>query len=133
MQSLAGGFLTAKYRKGQPLPKSKRVSGAKEKMTDQGFAVIAALDAVAGAHESSQAAVALARLLSRPTISSLIIGCELPQAAAGSRFRTRDGARSRRTCRAGYGQCGHVRPESSSPGFPLDFPDQSLQKIPRPT
>ncbi len=31
---LAGGFLTGKYRKGQPLPKSKRASRAKEYMTE---------------------------------------------------------------------------------------------------
>jgi aryl-alcohol dehydrogenase-like predicted oxidoreductase len=76
---LAGGFLTGKYRKGQPLPKSQRVSGAKEKMTDEGFGVLAALDTVAEAHEASLAAVALAWLISKPTVSAPIMGANTPE------------------------------------------------------
>lgn len=76
---LAGGFLTGKYRKGQPLPKSQRVSGAKEKMTDEGFGVLAALDTVAEAHETSLAAVALAWLISKPTVSAPIMGANTPE------------------------------------------------------
>lgn len=76
---LAGGFLTGKYRKGRPLPNSQRVSGAKEKMTDEGFGVLAALDTVAEAHETSLAAVALAWLISKPTISAPIMGANTPE------------------------------------------------------
>ena len=71
---LAGGFLTGKYRKGQPLPKSQRVSEAREKMTDEGFGVLAVLDTLAEAHGTSLAAVALAWLISKPTISAPIMG-----------------------------------------------------------
>ena len=71
---LAGGFLTGKYRKGQPLPESQRAGRAKEYMTDQGFAVVAALDAVSKAHGATVPAVALAWELTRPRIQSPIIG-----------------------------------------------------------
>jgi aryl-alcohol dehydrogenase-like predicted oxidoreductase len=71
---LAGGFLTGKYRKGQPLPESQRAGRAKEYMTDQGFSVVDALDAVAKAHGATIPAVALAWELTRPQIQSPIIG-----------------------------------------------------------
>ncbi len=71
---LAGGFLTGKYRKGQPLPESQRAGRAKEYMTDQGFAVIDALDAVAKSHSTTIPAVALAWEMTRPAINAPIIG-----------------------------------------------------------
>jgi aryl-alcohol dehydrogenase-like predicted oxidoreductase len=71
---LAGGFLTGKYRRGQPLPQSQRAGRAKEYMTDQGFAVVDALDAVAQARGATIPAVALAWELTRPQIQSPIIG-----------------------------------------------------------
>ena len=71
---LGGGFLTGKYRKGQPLPQSQRAGRAKEYMTDQGFAAVDALDAIAKAHGSAIPAVALAWELTRPQIQSPIIG-----------------------------------------------------------
>jgi aryl-alcohol dehydrogenase-like predicted oxidoreductase len=76
---LAGGFLTGKYRAGQPLPKSQRAGRAKEYMTSQGFAVIDALDAVAQAHATTIPAVALAWELTRPGIQSPIIGANTPE------------------------------------------------------
>ena len=36
---LAGGFLTGKYRKNEPLPESKRAEGRKRAMTDKNFAL----------------------------------------------------------------------------------------------
>ncbi|MDP9238396.1 MAG: aldo/keto reductase [Chloroflexota bacterium] len=75
---LAGGFLTGKYRKGQPLPKSQRAGRAKEYMTDQGFAVVEALDRNASAHAMSIPAVALAWELTRPAIQAPIIGANTP-------------------------------------------------------
>jgi aryl-alcohol dehydrogenase-like predicted oxidoreductase len=71
---LAGGFLTGKYRRGQPLPKSQRAGRAKEYMTDQGFAAVDALDAVASAHRTSVPAVALAWELARSAVRAPIIG-----------------------------------------------------------
>jgi aryl-alcohol dehydrogenase-like predicted oxidoreductase len=76
---LGGGFLTGKYRKGRPLPESQRAEGAKGYMTEQGFAVIDALDGVAEAHDTSAAAVALAWLLAKPTVTAPIAGANTPE------------------------------------------------------
>lgn len=79
---LAGGFLTGKYRKGQPLPESQRAGRAKEYMNDRGFAVIDALDSIAKAHDVSIAAVALAWEMTRPAIDAPIIGANSPEQLA---------------------------------------------------
>jgi aryl-alcohol dehydrogenase-like predicted oxidoreductase len=71
---LGGGFLTGKYRKDSALPRTPRAYGAKQYMTDQGFAAIDALTVVAGAHGASLAAVALAWQLTRPAVVAPIIG-----------------------------------------------------------
>jgi aryl-alcohol dehydrogenase-like predicted oxidoreductase len=71
---LAGGFLTGKYRRGQPLPKSQRADRSKRYMTDQGLAVIDELDRVAKSHATTIAAVALAWQLTRPAVTAPIIG-----------------------------------------------------------
>ncbi len=75
---LAAGFLTGKYRKGRPLPKSQRAARVKKYITDAGFAVVDALDAVAHAHAATIPAVALAWELTRPAIQSPIIGANSP-------------------------------------------------------
>jgi aryl-alcohol dehydrogenase-like predicted oxidoreductase len=71
---LAAGFLTGKYRRGQPLPKSQRAGGVKQYLHERGFAAIAALESVAAVHSATIATVALAWELSRPGIQSPIIG-----------------------------------------------------------
>jgi aryl-alcohol dehydrogenase-like predicted oxidoreductase len=76
---LAGGFLTGKYRKGQPLPKSQRAGRAKEYMTDHGFAVVEALVGLAKAHSTTIPAVALAWELTRPAVQAPIIGANTPE------------------------------------------------------
>ena len=66
---LARGFLTGKYRRDGARVDSPRASGVQATyLNDRGFAVIDALDAVAAAHGSSPAAVALAWLLAQPTV-----------------------------------------------------------------
>jgi aryl-alcohol dehydrogenase-like predicted oxidoreductase len=75
---LAGGFLTGKYRRGQPMPDSQRAGRVKSYMNDRGFAVIGALDAIAKSHDTSVAAVALAWQLANPTITAAIIGANSP-------------------------------------------------------
>jgi aryl-alcohol dehydrogenase-like predicted oxidoreductase len=80
---LGAGFLTGKYREGQPLPESQRAERAKQHMTEQGFRVLSALDAVAERHETTVAAVALAWLMAKPVISAPIIGANTPQQLAG--------------------------------------------------
>jgi aryl-alcohol dehydrogenase-like predicted oxidoreductase len=65
---LAAGFLTGKYRVGGPEVDSPRAARAVDHLDEHGLAVLDALDAVAGAHETTQAAVALAWLLAQPTV-----------------------------------------------------------------
>jgi aryl-alcohol dehydrogenase-like predicted oxidoreductase len=79
---LAGGFLSGKYRRDQPLPESQRAGRAKQYMTDQGFAVIDALDAVAKVHRVTVPAVALAWQMTRPAITGPIIGANTPDQLA---------------------------------------------------
>lgn len=67
--SLARGFLTGKYRRGGAEVSSPRAEGiAAEYLNERGFAVLDALDAVAGAHSAPVASVALAWLLTRPGV-----------------------------------------------------------------
>ena len=72
---LAGGFLTGKYRKGQPLPDTPRAQGIKERyFSDRNFAVIEKLESLGKEHGKSVTQMALAWLLSDPVITSPIIG-----------------------------------------------------------
>jgi len=79
---LAGGFLTGKYRRDQPLPKSARAEGVKRYLNEKGFRVIDALDAVAQAHNTTVAAAALAWQLANPMITAPIIGANTPEQLA---------------------------------------------------
>jgi aryl-alcohol dehydrogenase-like predicted oxidoreductase len=69
--SLARGFLSGKYRKGVVVD-SVRADGVKEYQDDKGWAVVAALDEIARAHNSSFSAIALAWLRSNPQVSTPI-------------------------------------------------------------
>ena len=51
---------------------SVRADGVKEYQTDKGWAVVAALDEIAKAHNSSVSAIALAWLRSNPQVSTPI-------------------------------------------------------------
>ena len=79
---LAGGFLTGKYRRGQPLPKSQRAENNKRYLNEKGYAVIDALDEVAKAHNTTLASVALAWQLANPVITAPIIGANSPEQLA---------------------------------------------------
>jgi aryl-alcohol dehydrogenase-like predicted oxidoreductase len=71
--SLASGFLTGKYRPGQPLPSSPRAKRIKERyMNENGFKVLEELDRVAAAHHATDAQVALAWIMAQPGITSAI-------------------------------------------------------------
>jgi aryl-alcohol dehydrogenase-like predicted oxidoreductase len=65
--ALAKGFLTGKYRDGAQV-ESPRAEGAKAYLDDRGRAVLADLDEIAAAHDTTVAAVALAWLRSRPGV-----------------------------------------------------------------
>jgi aryl-alcohol dehydrogenase-like predicted oxidoreductase len=75
---LEGGFLSGKYRRGESLPSTPRAYLNRKFMTDQGFAVTAALEAIAGEKGVTSSAVALAWLLHRPAITAPIIGANSP-------------------------------------------------------
>jgi aryl-alcohol dehydrogenase-like predicted oxidoreductase len=70
---LAKGFLSGKYRSAADLTKSPRGGGIKGYLNDRGHAVLAALDAVAQAHGSTPAQVALAWQIARPGLTAPIV------------------------------------------------------------
>ncbi|RYY21931.1 MAG: aldo/keto reductase [Chitinophagaceae bacterium] len=70
--SLASGFLTGKYRSEADLNQSKRGGGIKKYLTPRGQNLLAALDSVADKYKTTQAAVALAWLMSRPSVTAPI-------------------------------------------------------------
>jgi aryl-alcohol dehydrogenase-like predicted oxidoreductase len=77
---LAGGFLTGKYRPDAPRPESVRAGGTLDRYgNEKGWAVIAALDTIAAAHEKTVAQTALAWLLSNPVVTAPIIGANTPE------------------------------------------------------
>ncbi|MFF7440142.1 aldo/keto reductase [Streptomyces sp. NPDC008122] len=69
---LAAGFLTGKYRPGAGVDSVRASGAAKHLDTERGRAVLSALDAVAAAHETELATVALAWLAARPTVAAPI-------------------------------------------------------------
>lgn len=64
---LAGGFLSGKYRRGQPLPDSQRAAGVKKYLNDNGFAVLDAVEEIAHARGTAIPAVTVAWLLAKGT------------------------------------------------------------------
>jgi aryl-alcohol dehydrogenase-like predicted oxidoreductase len=71
---LAGGFLSGKYRKGQPMPDSVRARGLAQACTDKNFRLIEEMDGIAKLHGATVSQVALAWMLKDPVITSPIIG-----------------------------------------------------------
>ena len=75
---LAGGLLSGKYRMGEPAPEGTRMSQWVERLrsfdTPRNWAIVDTLRAAATTLECAPAAVALAWLLGKPTVSSVIIG-----------------------------------------------------------
>jgi len=73
---LAGGFLSGKYDRQNPAPSGTRFAEAGNFVPfdrERGYAVVDALREVASRHGATPAQVALAWLLTRPAISSVII------------------------------------------------------------
>lgn len=71
---LAGGFLTGKYRKDQPLPDSARVGGVRRYLTERNWTLLDAMDGIARTHGKAMSQVALAWQLMQPVITAPIIG-----------------------------------------------------------
>ena len=92
--ALAKGFLTGKYRDRADAGDSPRAEGALAYLDDRGRAVLDALDAVAAAHDSSPAAVAIAWLAAQPTVAAPIASArtveQLGPLLEGARLRLSD-------------------------------------------
>ena len=78
---LAGGLLSGKYGPGAPDPEGARRTAFDFPPVnrERAWPVIAAMREVAEKHGSSVARVALAWLLSRPVVTSVIIGAKTPE------------------------------------------------------
>ena len=73
---LAGGFLSGKYSRANPTPAGTRFAEAGSFVPfdkEMGYRVVETLKEVAGRHDASPARVALAWLLQRPAVSSVIV------------------------------------------------------------
>ena len=70
--SLAAGFLTGKYRSDEDFGKSPRGGGMRKYMNPRGATILKALDAVSARHGVEPATVALAWLMTRPSIAAPI-------------------------------------------------------------
>jgi len=80
---LSGGFLSGKYRRGQPRPKGARLSDPKMGFLSideqKGYDVVEELDKIAKAHNATVAQAALNYLLCKPGLTSVIIGVRTPE------------------------------------------------------
>ncbi len=71
--SLAGGFLSGKYRRGQALPPTPRAAGVeKNYLNDRDLGILDAVEAVAADYQATPAQVALAWIMARPGITAPI-------------------------------------------------------------
>jgi aryl-alcohol dehydrogenase-like predicted oxidoreductase len=79
---LAGGFLAGKYSRSTPAPAGTRFAEAGQFVPfdkELGYRVVEALKEVAARHGASPARVALAWVLGRPAVSSVIIAARKPE------------------------------------------------------
>jgi aryl-alcohol dehydrogenase-like predicted oxidoreductase len=77
---LAGGMLTGKYRRGQPLPENTRLSkGSPRFLNDQNLAIVEELAQLAAFRGHSLLELAFAWLLSHPPVASVIAGATSPE------------------------------------------------------
>lgn len=68
--SLASGFLTGKYRTEADVSASKRQRSNRKYMTERGFRILDALDAVAARTGASPAQIAIAWLIAQPDVTA---------------------------------------------------------------
>ena len=89
--SLGAGFLTGKYRSEADFAQSTRGGGMQKFMNPRGFAILAALDAVARSLGATMAQVALAWLMHRPSVTAPIASAtslaQLAELMASTRLR----------------------------------------------
>jgi aryl-alcohol dehydrogenase-like predicted oxidoreductase len=70
---LAGGFLTGKYRSESDAVGKARARNVTKYLNERGYKILGALDQVAANHHATPARVALAWLMSRPSITAPIV------------------------------------------------------------
>lgn len=70
--SLASGFLAGKYRSEKDLEGRARGGFVKKYLNDRGYKILDALDSVSKVHSATQAQVAIAWLMARPSITAPI-------------------------------------------------------------
>jgi aryl-alcohol dehydrogenase-like predicted oxidoreductase len=78
---LASGLLTGKYRRGLPAPAGTRLALRPERLTDEAFDRIEALESFAGSRGISLLDVAIGGLAAQPAIASVIAGATKPEQA----------------------------------------------------
>jgi aryl-alcohol dehydrogenase-like predicted oxidoreductase len=80
---LANGFLTGKYRQGEPPPEGTRLGAAgrqaEQILTEGNFATLAKLEAFAEARAHSMVDLAIGWLASQPHVGSVIAGATKPE------------------------------------------------------
>jgi aryl-alcohol dehydrogenase-like predicted oxidoreductase len=80
---LASGFLSGKYRAGEPLPEGTRLANAgpmaNRLLTDENFAMLGRLESFAEQRGRSVLDVAIAWLASKPFVGSVIAGATKPE------------------------------------------------------
>jgi aryl-alcohol dehydrogenase-like predicted oxidoreductase len=76
---LAHGLLTGKYRRGQPAPEESRLAGRPERLTDEAFDRIEALEQFAEERGRSLLEVAIGGLAAQPAVGSVIAGATKPE------------------------------------------------------
>jgi aryl-alcohol dehydrogenase-like predicted oxidoreductase len=91
---LANGLLTGKYRRGEPAPEGTRLAGLPDRLKQESFDTIEALEKYAAERGLSLLDVAIGGLAAKPTVGSVIAGATKPEqvranAAAGQWEPTR--------------------------------------------
>ncbi len=81
---LANGFLTGKYRPGEPPPEGTRLAamqgrGAEQTLTDANYEMLGKLESFAGERGHSMLDLAIGWLASQPFVSSVIAGATKPE------------------------------------------------------
>jgi aryl-alcohol dehydrogenase-like predicted oxidoreductase len=76
---LASGLLTGKYRRGEPPPPGTRLAGRPERLTDELFDRIEALESYAEERRLSLLDVAVGGLAGQPAVASVIAGATKPE------------------------------------------------------
>jgi len=81
---LGHGFLTGKYRRGEPPPASQRLGRVKPLMTDRHFDLLETLETLGRARGKTPAQMALGWLLAKPHVAAPIVGANTPAQLADS-------------------------------------------------